>query len=90
MRGGLRRRRVVPFGSACRLRGAAGRLRRDSRARAVFRGWMRRAVLILIAGALVLASVVATAAGQVVPGVALLFLGVVTASPLSLPSLPGD
>ena len=52
---------------------------------------MRRALLILAAGLLVLGSVVAMAAGQPAPGILLLFLGVVTASPLTLPSLPpGD
>lgn len=51
---------------------------------------MRRALLILAAGAFVLASVVAMAAGKPAPGLALLFLGVATASPLSLPQIPGD
>ena len=49
---------------------------------------MRRALLIFAAGLLVLASVVAMAAGKPAPGILLLFLGVATASPLSLPSLP--
>ena len=49
---------------------------------------MRRVLIILAAGLLVLGSVVAMAAGEPAPGLLLLVLGVVTASPLSLPSLP--
>ena len=49
---------------------------------------MRRVLLVIAAGLFVLGSVVAMAAGQPAPGVALLFLGVATASPLSLPPLP--
>lgn len=49
---------------------------------------MRRVLLILAASLLVLGSVVAMAAGEPAPGVLLLFLGVATASPLSLPPLP--
>ena len=51
---------------------------------------MRRPLLILTAGLLVLGSVVAVAAGRPAPGILLLFLGIATASPLSLPSLPRD
>lgn len=48
---------------------------------------MRRALLIALAALFVLGSVVVTAAGQPAPAIALLFLGIATASPLSLDSV---